>query len=222
MNKHFLFFSWELRSLIKSGSNLVNSIGFFMLVIFLAPLSLGTNSDLLERLAPLIIWTAAILATIMSLERIFKYDMQDGSLDMLNISEISLETLVLIKMLTHWITSGLPLVILSPLLALTFNLPEQAYLWVIISLFVGTLGLSFIGTIGASLTVGVKRETVVLTLLVLPLYFPILFFGEKVIDLGSRGISPLPALVCLCGISILSLALTPFLASSAIRMHWKY
>ena len=209
----------ELRLALRSGGGAGLGLAFFLIVVVLVPLGVGPNPETLGVIAPGILWIGALLASLLSLDRLFQTDSEDGTLDILALSPMPMEQLVAIKAVAHWMTTGLPLVIIAPILGITLNLPEPAYFWLIASLFVGTPALSFIGAAGAALTVGVKRGGLLLSLLVLPLYIPTLIFGAKATSLAAEGIDPVPAFMLLAGLSLFTLALTPFAAAKALRTH---
>lgn len=209
----------ELRLALRSGGGAGLGLAFFLIVIILIPFGVGPEPALLTKIAPGTLWIAALLSCLLSLDRLFQADFEDGTLDILTISPIPLEGLVAIKALAHWLTTGLPLVIAAPILALTLNLPSEAYLWLIASLTVGTPALSFLGTIGAALTLGIRRGGLLLSLLVLPLYIPTLIFGALTVTAAADGTAVGPAFQLLAGITFFALALSPFTAAAALRMH---
>ncbi len=209
----------ELRLALRSGGGAGLGLAFFLIVVMLVPFGVGPNQQTLALIAPGILWIGALLASLLSLDRLFQSDSEDGTLDILSLSPMPLEQLVAIKALAHWITTGLPLVVIAPVLGMTLNLPEAAYLWLIASLAAGTPALSFIGAAGAALTVGVKRGGLLLSLLVLPLYIPTLIFGAKATSLAADGLDPMPAFMLMAGLSLFTIALTPFAAAKALRTH---
>jgi len=179
----------------------------------------GPSSATLALIAPGILWVGALLACLLSLDRLFALDFEDGSLDLLATSPIPLEGVVAIKALAHWLTTGLPLVLLAPVLGVLLNLPGAAYGWLVLSLVIGTPALSVIGAFGAALTVGLKRGGLLLSLLVLPLYIPTLVFGAQAVIRGAQGLDPSGALLLLGGITAGSAALLPFAAAHALRIN---
>jgi len=209
----------ELRLALRSGGGAGLGLAFFLIVVMLVPFGVGPNQQTLALIAPGILWIGALLASLLSLDRLFQSDSEDGTLDILALSPMPLEQLVAIKALAHWITTGLPLVVIAPVLGMTLNLPEAAYPWLIASLAAGTPALSFIGAAGAALTVGVKRGGLLLSLLVLPLYIPTLIFGAKATSLAADGLDPMPAFMLMAGLSLFTIALTPFAAAKALRTH---
>lgn len=209
----------ELRLALRSGGGAGLGLAFFLIVVMLVPFGVGPNQQILGLIAPGILWIGALLASLLSLDRLFQTDSEDGTLDILALSPMPLEQLVAVKALAHWLTTGLPLILMAPVLGMTLNLPAPAYPWLIASLAAGTPALSFIGAAGAALTVGVKRGGLLLSLLVLPLYIPTLIFGAKATALAADGLDPMPAFLMLTGLSLFTLALTPFAAAKALRTH---
>lgn len=211
----------ELRLALRSGGGAGLGLAFFLIVVILVPFGVGPNPIILAKIAPGTLWIGALLACLLSLDRLFQTDSEDGTLDILALSPLPLEVLVAIKALAHWLTTGLPLVIAAPILGITLNLPEPAYFWLVAGLAAGTPALSFIGAAGAALTVGVRRGGLLLSLLVLPLFIPTLIFGAKTASLAADGSDPLPTFLLLTGLSLFTLALTPFAAAAALRSHLK-
>ena len=211
----------ELRLALRSGGGAGLGIAFFLIVVMLIPFGVGPVPSLLAKIAPGTLWIAALLACLLSLDRLFQAHFEDGTLDILTLSPMPLEGLVAIKAIAHWITTGLPLVIAAPVLGLTLNLPDPAYWWLVVSLAVGTPALSFLGAIGAALTVGIRRGGLLLSLLVLPLYIPTLIFGARCVAAAADGMDVWPAFQLLAGVTLFTLALTPIAAAAAIRMHMR-
>jgi len=209
----------DLRLAFRSGGGFGLGLAFFLLVAVLVPLGVGPEPATLARIAPGILWVGALLACLLSLDRIFALDFEDGSLDLLATAPIPMEGVVTFKAFAHWATTGLPLTLASPLLALLLNLPAQGYPWLVASLALGTPALSVIGTFGAALTVGVRRGGLLLSLLVLPLYVPTLIFGAEVVKRGADGMATATPLVLLAGITAAAAALLPFASAHAIRVN---
>jgi heme exporter protein B len=209
----------DLRLATRAGGGFGLGLAFFLLVAVLVPLGVGPEPALLARIAPGILWIGALLACLLSLDRIFALDYEDGSLDLLATAPIPLEGVVAVKALAHWLVTGLPLTLLSPLLAILLNLPGPGYLWLVLSLALGTPALSLIGAFGAALTVGLKRGGLLLSLLVLPLYVPTLIYGAEAVRRGADGQGALTALLLLAGITAGAAALLPFAAAAAIRVN---
>ena len=183
------------------------------------PFGVGPESERLATVAVGTLWIAALLACLLSLDRLFQTDAEDGTLDILALSPLPLEALVALKALAHWLTTGLPLVVAAPVLALTLSLPAPAFPWLIASLAAGTPGLSFLGAIGAALTVGIRRGGLLLSILVLPLYIPTLIFGARAVTAAAEGSDPWPAFLMLAGLTLFILALAPFAAAAALRIN---
>lgn len=209
----------DLRLAFRAGGGFGLGLSFFLLVAVLVPLGVGPEGAVLAKIAPGILWVAALLACLLSLDRIFALDFEDGSLDLLATSPIPLEGVVAVKALAHWLVTGLALTVVSPVLGLLMNLPADGYVWLVVSLAAGTPALSVIGAFGAALTVGVKRGGLLLSLLVLPLYVPTLIFGAEVVKRGALGMDVATPLLLLAGITAGSLALLPFAAAAAIRVN---
>lgn len=208
----------ELRLALRSGGGAGLGLAFFLMVGLLVPLGVGPEPGRLAPVAPGTLWIGALLASLLSLDRLFQADFEDGSLDILALSALPLEALVALKALAHWLTTGLPLTLVAPLLALTLQLPAPAYPWLLASLAIGTPALSFLGAIGAALTVGVRRGGLLLSLLVLPLYIPTLIFGARAVIAAADGGDPWSPLLLLCGLSLAILALAPLAAAAALRI----
>ncbi len=209
----------DLRLAIRAGGGFGLGLGFFLIVAVLVPLGVGPEGRTLSLIAPGILWVAALLACLLSLDRIFALDHEDGSLDLLATAPIPLEGVVTMKALAHWVTTGLPLTLASPVLALLLNLPGSGYPWLVLSLALGTPALSVIGTFGAALTVGLKRGGLLLSLLVLPLYVPTLIFGAELVKRGAAGQEVATPLLLLAGITAGAAALLPFASAAALRVN---
>ncbi|MEL6508996.1 MAG: heme exporter protein CcmB [Pseudomonadota bacterium] len=209
----------DLRLAIRTGGGFGLGLAFFLIIAVLVPFGVGPDSAVLGRIAPGILWVGALLSCLLSLDRIFALDFEDGSLDLLATAPIPLEGLVGVKAFSHWLTTGLPLTLAAPVLGLLLSLPEPAYLWLILSLLIGTPALSFIGAFGASLTVGLKRGGLLLSLLVLPLYVPTLIFGAETIRRGAEGLGTATPLTMLGAITLGTLAVLPFASAAAIRIN---
>lgn len=211
----------ELALALRSGSGAGLGLAFFLIIVLLSALATGRAPDALAASAPGTLWIGALLAGLLSLDRMFQADLDDGALDVLILAPHPLGAIVAVKTCAHWLTAGLPLVVLSPVMALMLNLPVAAWGWMLASLGIGTLSLSAIGAIGAALTLGVRRGGLLLSLLVMPLYVPSLIFGVRVIDLAAEGKDPIPALMLLAGLTLFTLALAPPAAAAAIRVNMR-
>ena len=209
----------DLALAIRAGGGFGLSLAFFLIVVTLAPLGIGSETALLARVAPGLLWLAALLACLLSLDRLFALDWEDGSLELLATSPIPMEGIVATKAAAHWITTGLPLTLAAPVLAILLSLPGPAFATLTLSLLVGTPALSIIGAFGAALTVGLRRGGLLLSLLVLPLYVPTLIFGAEATRRAAEGQGAETPLLLLAGITLGSLALLPFAAAAALRMN---
>jgi heme exporter protein B len=209
----------DLALALRAGGGFGLGLAFFLIVTVLVPFGVGPQSDLLARIAPGILWLGALLACLLSLDRLLALDWEDGTLDLLATSPLPLEAALSIKALAHWLTTGLPLVLVSPVLGVLLNLPGEGYPWLVLSLALGTPALSVIGTFGAALTVGVKRGGLLMSLLVLPLYVPTLIFGAEAARRGAAGMDTATPLLMLAGITAGVIAVMPFASAAALRVN---
>ncbi|MGO4855256.1 heme exporter protein CcmB [Phaeovulum sp. W22_SRMD_FR3] len=209
----------DLRLATRAGGGFGLGLAFFLIVVTLVPFGVGPEGAILARIAGGILWIGALLACLLSLDRIFALDYEDGSLDLLATAPIPMEAVVTLKALAHWLTTGLPLVLVAPLLGVLLHMPGPAYLWLLVSLALGTPALSVLGTFGAALTVGLKRGGLLMSLLVLPLYVPTLIFGAEVVRRGAVGMPVEVPLLLLAGITAASIALMPFASAAALRVN---
>ncbi len=203
----------------RQGSAATSVAVFFILTVTLFPLGVGPESALLGRIASGVIWVAALLATMLSLDRLYQGDYEDGSLDLIALSPLPLELVSLAKTLAHWLTTGLLLVLLSPLLGVLMQLEGSAYLTLVAAMALGTPSLSLFGSIGAALTVGMKRGGVLVSLLVIPLFIPVLIFGVGAVGAAADGLSQRPHLLILGAIFMFSLVLSPVASAAALRLN---
>ena len=209
----------DLALAVRAGGGFGLGLAFFLIVVVLVPFGVGPEAALLARIAPGILWIGALLACLLSLDRIFQLDFEDGSLDLLATAPIPMEGVVAVKALAHWLTTGLPLVVAAPVFGVLLNLPAPGYMWLVVSLALGTPALSIIGAFGAALTVGLKRGGLLLSLLVLPLYVPTLIYGTEAARRGAEGLAVATPLALLTGITLAALALLPFAAAAALRVN---
>ncbi|MDZ7904840.1 MAG: heme exporter protein CcmB [Cypionkella sp.] len=209
----------DIRLAFRAGGGFGLSLAFFLMVAVIVPLGVGPAPATLALISAGVLWVGALLASLLSLDRIFALDFEDGSLDLLATSPLPLSGVVAMKALAHWLTTGLPLVAASPVLALLLNLPKAGYLWLVLSLAIGTPALSIIGAFGASLTVGLKRGGLLLGLLVLPLYIPSLIFGTELVKTGAQGGDFRVAIAALGAITAGAWAGLPMAAAAAIRAN---
>ncbi len=209
----------DLRLAFRAGGGFGLGLGFFLILAVLVPLGVGPDPTTLGIIAPGILWVGALLACLLSLDRLFALDFEDGSLDLLATAPIPLEGVVAVKALAHWLTTCLPLALVAPVLGILLNLPGPAYGALVLSLLLGTPALSMIGAFGAALTVGLKRGGLLLSLLVLPLYVPTLVFGAQTVTRAAQGLDFSTPLLFLSGITAGSVALLPFAAAFALRIN---
>jgi heme exporter protein B len=208
----------DIRLAFRQGGGGLLAVGFFAVVCTLFPFGVGPEPEVLRRIAAGVVWVAALLACLLSLDRLFQADLEDGSLDLMALSPTPLELLVLAKCLAHWLTTGLPLVIAAPVLAALLNLDPAAWPVLVVALALGTPALSLIGAVGAALTVGIRRGGVLLSLLVLPLVVPVLIFGVAAVDAAASGLSPRPHLLLLGGTGLFAAVLAPWAGAAALRL----
>lgn len=209
----------DLALAIRAGGGFGLGLAFFLIVVVLVPFGVGPDTAVLGRIAPGILWVAALLACLLTLDRMFALDREDGSLDLLATAPIPLEGIAASKALAHWLTTGLPLTLAAPLLGVLLDLAPAGFGWLALSLAVGTPALSAIGAFGAALTVGMRRGGLLLSLLVLPLYVPTLIFGAEAAGRGAAGLQAATPLLLEAGISCFCLALMPFAAAAALRVN---
>ena len=202
----------------KRPGDVLNPLFFFAMVATLFPLSVGPSIEQLELSGPGVLWVAALLAMLLSLNSLFLTDHEDGSLEQMLVSPLPLSALALGKTIAHWLTSGLPLVLVSPLLAMTFRMPVSVTSVLMLTLLLGTVSLSLLGSIGAALTVGLQRSTALLSLLILPLAMPVLIFGARTVSLAAAGEGVAGGLYFLAAYAVLALSLAPFAAAAALRI----
>jgi heme exporter protein B len=209
----------DLRLALRAGGGFGLGLAFFLIVTVLVPFGVGPEPQLLSRIAPGVLWIGALLACLLSLDRILALDWEDGSLDLLATAPLPLEAVLAVKALAHWITTGLPLVVAAPVLGILLNLPGPGYLWLLVSLALGTPALSVIGTFGAALTVGIKRGGLLLSRVVLPLYVPTLIFGAEVARRGTAGMDTTTPLLLRAGITCGVIAFLPFASALVLRVN---
>ena len=207
----------DLRLALKQGVDAFMVLMFFLITITLFPLGVGPEFNLLARMSPGVIWVAALLSTMLSLDRLFQHDYEDGSLELMLLSPVPLEVVVLSKVVAHWLLTGLPLVVVSPLLAVFLNMPNSGLGVLTLSLLLGTPVASLIGAVGGALTLGARRGGVLISLLVLPLYIPLLIFGVAAVDAGIGGLSVRPHLLILAAMLAAALPLATWASTAALR-----
>ena len=219
MNRFFSLVRRDVVLAFRQGSASTMVVMFFVLTVTLFPLGVGPETNILQRMSSGVLWVAALLASMLSLDRLFQADFEDGSLDLLTLGALPLEITVLAKCLAHWLTTGLPLIIIAPLLGVLMHLEAEGYATLLISMFLGTPILSLIGAIGAALTVGIRRGGVLLSLLVIPLYIPVLIFGVGAIDAAVGGLTEKPHLLVLSAMLLGAIALCPWASAAALRLN---
>jgi heme exporter protein B len=219
--------SWEAFSLIvrrelslsfRRPEQLIQPLMFFLIVTTLFPLGLSVQLSLLRDMAPAVLWVAALLSSLLSVDSLFRSDADDGTLEQLALSGQSLTVIVAAKTLAHWLVSGVPLVVVSPLVATALNIPTGAFGIMMLSLGLGTLTLSWLGAIGAGLTIGLRRGNVLLSLVVLPLAMPLLIFGAAATDRAIADLSAAGALYFLAALCVFTCTLAPFATTAALRI----
>ncbi|QDY42582.1 heme exporter protein CcmB [Candidatus Pantoea soli] len=208
----------ELKIAFRSGAEVINPLWFFLIVITLFPLGIGPEPQQLARIAPGVVWVAALLASLLALERLFRDDFLDGSLEQLLLLPTPLPLTVLGKVVAHWLLTGLPLILLSPLAALLLSLDFAGWRAMALTLLLGTPTLSFLGAIGTGLTVGLRRGGVLLSLLVLPLSIPVLIFATAAIEAAGQGLPVSGYLAILGAMLAVSATLSPFATAAALRI----
>jgi heme exporter protein B len=207
----------DLHLASRQGMDNMMVVMFFVIAVVLFPFGVGPEPNILARIAAGVIWVAALLASMLSLERLFQTDFEDGSLELLSLSPITLEVVVLAKIVAHWLTTGLPLIVAAPLLAVLLNMNIEGFPMLILALLLGTPSLSLIGAVGAALILGSRRGGVLLALLILPLYIPVLIFGVSAIDAVIGGFEANAQLLILGAFLMAALALCPWAAAAAVR-----
>jgi len=208
----------DLRLAWSQGGTGTMALSFFLIAVTLFPFGVGPEPQILARIAPGVIWVVALLACLISLDRLYQADFEDGSLDDLALSPLGLTGVAAAKILAHWVSTVLPLVVVSPILGMLMNLPDGAYGTLLVSLLVGTPALSLIGSMGAALTVSVRRGGVLLSLLVLPLYVPTLIFAVGAVDATAGLVDATQPLALLGAASLLALVIGPFVSAQALRL----
>lgn len=208
----------DLLLAFRHRGELANPLLFFFMIVTLFPLGVSPEVTLLRKIAPGVIWIAALLAALFSLENLFRSDFEDGALEQMLLSPQPLSLLVLAKVLAHWLVSGLPMLLLAPLLGLLLAMPEPAIAALELTLAIGTPLLSLIGAIGVALTVGLRRGGVLLTLLIMPLYIPVLIFATNAVTAAAAGMPIAGQIYFLASLLVLALTLAPLAIAAALRI----
>jgi heme exporter protein B len=217
MDAYLGLFRRELVLAVRQSGEIGLALGFFVLAVVLFPLGVGPEAEMLRRIGAGIIWVAALLAAVLSLDRLFAADHVDGNLDQLALSAMPLEGVVLAKCVAHWVTTGLPLTVISPFLAELVDLDPAMIPLLALGLLIGTPALSLLGAIAAALTLGARRPGILSSLLVLPLYLPVLIFGAGAVEAGIAGTGARPHLLLLGALTLAALPLAPLASAAALR-----
>jgi heme exporter protein B len=218
MNPFFALLFRDIRLAVRAGGGAALALAFFACVVTLVPLGVGADMRLLARIAGGVLWVAAVLAALLSLDRLFQADYEDGSLDLIVLSPLSLEVTALAKTAAHWLATGLPLTVLSALLAVLFDLSLRATGALVLSLLIGTPAVSAVGAVGAALTLSIRRGGLILPLIVLPLLAPAVIFGSGAVLAVQDGLAN-GALYLLAAFSLVSVVLSPFAAAASVRLN---
>ncbi len=217
MKRFFEIIRRDLRLALRQGSDSIMVVTFFILTVVLFPFGIGPESGILERVAAGVLMVTALLASMLSLDRLFQADYEDGSLELLVLTPTPLEIVVAAKVVAHWLTTGLPLMVAAPVLAVLLHMNADGFGTLLAAMALGTPVLSLIGAIGAALVLGARRGGVLLSLLILPLYVPVLIFAVGAIDASVQGLSAKPHLMILAGILAGALPLAPWAAAAGLR-----
>ncbi len=207
----------DLRLSLRQGSDVAMVVSFFVITVTLFPLGVGPEPNILARIAAGVVWVTALLAVMLSLDRLFQSDYEDGSIDLLLLTPLPLEFVVLAKIAAHWALTGLPLIVVAPVLAALMNMPGDGYAVLMLTMLLATPTLSLVGAVGATLALGARRGGVLISLLVLPLYIPVLIFAVSGVDAAIGGLTPRPQLLILAAILAAALPLAPWAAAAALR-----
>ncbi|MEK7245027.1 MAG: heme exporter protein CcmB [Pseudomonadota bacterium] len=217
MNPFLAIVRRDVRLAFRQGTDTLMTLAFFVIAVVLFPFGVGPEPNVLARIGGGVVWVAALLASMLALERLFQTDYEDGGLELLALAPMPLQIVVLAKVLAHWLATGLPLAVVAPVLGVLMNMPSDVFPVLVAALLLGTPTLSLIGAIGAGLILGARRGGVLLALLVLPLFIPVLVFGVSAVEMTAQGLSPKASLLILGGMALAALARGPWAAAAAIR-----
>jgi len=210
----------DLKLSVRTGGSVLTGVLFFLAVVSVIPFAIGPDLKLLARIGPAVLWIGALLASLLGLDRLLQQDLEDGTLDILLMQGYPAAAVVFVKSLAHWVANGLPLVLAAPVFGLILNMSPLAIGASMLTLAVGTPAITFIGAVGAAVTVSLPRGGLLLALLILPLYIPILIFGVSAMNAVITGPGPfMPSFLILCALTLASLALSPFAAAAALRLN---
>jgi len=211
-------FKRDLLIAFRRRSEIIHPLIFFIMVVSLFPLAIGDDKVLLQKIAPAVIWVTALLATMLSLDNLFRSDFEDGSLEQMTLLQAPLSFLITAKITAHWIISGLPLILITPLLAVLLYMPTENISTLVLTLLLGTPTLSLIGAVGIALTVALRQGGVILSLLVLPLYIPVLIFATLALQNVEQGFSAEAQLAMMLALLVLAMTLSPFAIAAALKV----
>ncbi len=218
MNIFFAIVRRDVMLALRRMSDTMSVLLFFILAIVLFPLGIGPELNVLSRIAAGTIWVVALLAAMLSLDRLFQIDADEGGLDLLILAPLPLEVVVIAKCLAHWLVTGVPLIVSAPILSVLLNMSSDGFLVMIVAMVLATPTLSLIGAVGAALTVGTRRGGVLVSLLVLPLLTPVLILGASAVDLALAGLNAVPLLMLLGAVLLVAVLLCPWAAASGLRL----
>lgn len=207
----------DLRLALRQGTDVAMVVSFFVITVTLFPLGVGPEPNILARIAAGVVWVTALLAVMLSLERMFQTDYEDGSIDLLLLTPAPLELVVLAKVVAHWLLTGFPLIVTAPVLAALMNMPSEGFPVLVAAMALGTPTLSLVGAVGAALTLGARRGGVLISLLVLPLYIPVLIFAVAAVDASVTGLTTRPHLLILSAMLAAALPLATWASAAALR-----
>ncbi len=218
MNAFFVIVRRDITLALRRASDTISVVLFFVLAIVLFPLGIGPELNVLSRIAAGTIWVAALLAAMLSLDRLFQVDADEGGLDLLVLAPLPLEAVVLAKCLAHWLVTGVPLILSAPILSVLLNMGLKGFPVMVLAMALATPILSLIGAVGAALTVGARRGGVLISLLVLPLLTPVLILGASAVDLALAGLNAGPLLMLLGAMLLIAVVLCPWAAAAGLRL----
>lgn len=218
MGSFFALLKRDIQLAVRQGSAFTLTLSFFVIAVTLFPLGVGPELTILARISPGVLWVGALLSCLLTLDRMFQADFEDGSLDQLMLGSLPIEMMALAKIIAHWLTSIFPLILITPILAISLNMPSDGIWTMVLALLIGSPVLSLVGSIGAGLTVGMRRGGVLLSLLVLPLYIPVLIFGVAAVEAAIAILPVAPHLFLLAGMSLGALVICPIASAAALRL----
>lgn len=221
MNMFWAIIKRDITLGLRQGGGLAQALGFVLAVLVLVPIAIGPDQQTLQHLAPGIMWLALLLSVLLSAERIYAPDFDDGSLELFTMAAMPLEAVALAKTLAHWLGVSLPLAIIAPLLGFLLNIAWNDFMLTMTSMAIGSLALSMLASIGSAITAGLRRGGLLITLLILPLYIPVLIFGISAIAGRTGPSGPMPSILLLTGITLITVVLSPWASAAALRIYLK-